>query len=164
MKTIKKTVLGFLLAAGAAMASAGPADAAARISIGIAAPGFNMFLGNDCYPFAQAMPWGAPRNFCAYSLYYQPVYYGGRWYRGPIYYKAARGQRMFWINNGWRYDQWRGHRPTRIDWRARGNVDWHATPRASRDFRHQGNNRHDHGRYDRRGNDHDRDRDGRNHR
>ena len=32
----------------------------------------------------------------------QPVYFDGYWYRGPIYYRWNGGERMFWLNGGWR--------------------------------------------------------------
>ena len=62
-------------------------------------------------------PWGYPPDYCNYQVWQQPVYVGGLWYSGPIYYRDFDGDRMFWLNGGWHRDEWRGERPGHIDWR-----------------------------------------------
>src|SRR5438105_8721607 len=61
-------------------------------------------------------PWGYPPDFCNYQVWQEPIYVGGLWYSGPTYYRTYGGERMFWLNGGWRPDEWRGARPSRIDW------------------------------------------------
>jgi hypothetical protein len=48
------------------------------------------------------------------------VFFDGFWYRGPIYYRWTHGHRVFWLNGGWREDNWRGPRPSGIAWDNRG--------------------------------------------
>jgi hypothetical protein len=67
-------------------------------------------------------PWGYPPDYCNYQVWTQPVYVGGLWYGGPIYYRDFGGDRMFWLNGGWRRDEWRGERPGNIDWGR--NMRW----------------------------------------
>ena len=68
-------------------------------------------------------PWGYPSDYCRYQIWSDPVYSGGIWYGGPIYYRAYGGTNWFWLNNGWRRNEWRGARP-RIDWSRGGNRYW----------------------------------------
>jgi hypothetical protein len=67
-------------------------------------------------------PWGYPPDYCAYQIWQEPIYYGGLWYSGPIYYRSFGGERLFWLNGGWRHDEWRGARPGHIDWGR--NMRW----------------------------------------
>jgi hypothetical protein len=61
-------------------------------------------------------PWGFPLDYCRYQLWTQPVYFGGTWYSGPIYYRVHSGVNWFWLNGRWCRDEWRGARPSYIDW------------------------------------------------
>ena len=61
-------------------------------------------------------PWGFPLDYCRYQTWAQPVYFGGLWYSGPIYYRVVSGANWFWLNGGWHRDEWRGARPSYIDW------------------------------------------------
>jgi hypothetical protein len=38
-----------------------------------------------------APPWGYPPDYCRYQIWNQPVFYGGFWYGGPIYYRHYAG-------------------------------------------------------------------------
>lgn len=67
-------------------------------------------------------PWGYPPDYCAYQVWQDPIYFGGLWYSGPIYYRSFGGERLYWLNGGWRHDEWRGARPGRIDWGR--NMRW----------------------------------------
>jgi len=92
---------------GSAMLAPGPASAAqVGISIRLGGVGFSYNSGGyfDDY--------GCPGNYWDYPVYYCPVYYHGRWYRGPAYYRQRRGSTMFWVRGGWRRDEWRGPRPS----------------------------------------------------
>ena len=77
-------------------------------------------------------PWGYPDNYCQYQVWNQPVFYGGIWYGGPIYYRTYSGANWYWLQGGWRRDNWRGARP-RIDWNRGGNRQWRGEMRRGRD-------------------------------
>jgi hypothetical protein len=81
--------------------------------------GYGYGAGCDYY----APPWGYPNDYCSYSLWYDPIYFGGAWYSGPVYYRHYAGANWYWLHGGWRRDQWRGSRP-RIDWNDRRNHRW----------------------------------------
>ena len=51
------------------------------------------------------------RIICNYQVWYDPIYVGGIWYDGPIYWRNFGGERSFWLNGGWHRDEWRGARP-----------------------------------------------------
>lgn len=116
MKFLATAALSALLLTGVTAATTTPAEA--RVSVGF-------YVGDGDY--------GPPRGY--YRRHYDPVYYDGYWYRGPIYYRGYGPRRMYWIDGDWRYDGWRGPRPRHIDWRDRGwrDRDWH-----DRGWRHRG--------------------------
>jgi hypothetical protein len=90
------------------------------ISFGFAGPGYT-FDPCDYYDYYDAPPpWGLPADYCDYPVYFEPVFSGGFWYRGPIYYRWYHGDRMFWLNGGWRADGWHGGPRPNIDWQNRG--------------------------------------------
>jgi hypothetical protein len=70
---------------------------------------------------------GCPDRFWRYRIYYGPVYYHGRWFRGPVYVKDDYGRNLFWVDGGWHRDEWRGTRPI---WARNG----HFGPALSRDY------------------------------
>ncbi len=82
-------------------------------------------------------PWGYPPDYCNYQLYYEPVYLGGSWYSGPFYYRNFSGVDWFWLNGGWRRNEWRGARP-RIDWNRGGNRFWRGEMRRGGNFAGRG--------------------------
>jgi hypothetical protein len=96
---------------------------------GCVAPGY----GDDGYYYTGANytpdcdyytpPWGYPADYCRYRVWNQPVYYGGVWFNGPIYYRTIGDVNWFWLNGNWRRDQWRGRRDT-IDYRRSPNQYW----------------------------------------
>jgi hypothetical protein len=55
---------------------------------------------------------GCPNNFWRYRIYYGPVFYHHRWYRGPVYTKDDYGRNLFWIAGGWHRDEWHARRPS----------------------------------------------------
>jgi len=121
MKTFAKLAFGALMLGGAALASATPASAhvSVGVSFGFGYPGY--VYDNPCayYDYYDVPPpWGLPPGYCGYRVYYDPVFWGGSWYRGPIYYRWHGGHRQYWLNGGWRHDEWRGRRPARIEWRG----------------------------------------------
>src|ERR1043166_8929595 len=91
MKAFLKTTVAGAAMAGAAMFASAPAEARVDLGISIGVPGvaFEYDSGGYC----------------------GPVYWGGEWYRGPVYYREYRGEYWYWIHGGWRRDEWRGPRP-----------------------------------------------------
>jgi len=106
MKRFLRTIL-LLALLGGATAVASPVSAA-NFSIGINFPGVGFSYSSGGY----CDSWGCPGDFWNYPIYYCPVFYDGRWYRGPVYYRYWRGRYMYWVHGGWRYDYWRGPRPS----------------------------------------------------
>ena len=101
---LKSALVAAALGSGALAAT--PASAASfRISYGFPGVGFNYDSGGYCDS------WGCPDQFWDYPVYYCPVYFRGRWYRGPVYYRQTRFGVQFWIHDGWRRDMWGGPRP-----------------------------------------------------
>lgn len=124
MKRFGKVALSVLMMAGATAYFAAPAAAEVGIgfSFGYDGPGYAPFSDPcDYYDYYdEPPPWGLPPDYCDYPVYFEPVYYDGYWYRGPIYYRWYGGERLFWLNGGWHRDGWRGHRPE-IRWQDRGS-------------------------------------------
>lgn len=54
---------------------------------------------------------GCPNQFWKYRIFYGPVYYHGRWFRGPVYAKDDYGRNLFWVAGGWHRDEWHAKRP-----------------------------------------------------
>ena len=124
MKILAKAALGAAMLAAATFATTAPASAYVGIEFGFGGPGFA--FGDPCeyYDYYdEPPPWGLPPDYCDYPVYFEPVFFGGYWYRGPIYYRWAHGRRMFWLHGGWREDGWRGPRPPGIDWQMRGGIN-----------------------------------------
>ncbi len=121
MNRLAKLVAGAALLAGSVFALAAPAEARVHVGISFGYPGYAYdrpcrYSGYDNY----APPWGLPPRYCDYRVYREPVYWGGSWYRGPIYYRHHHGRPQYWLHGGWRYDEWRGARPRSIRWDDRG--------------------------------------------
>jgi hypothetical protein len=105
MKTAWKAALGVLAFAGATVAT--PA-AAQSFGLGFGPQGgisFSYDSGGYCDQ------WGCPDDFWDMPLYYGPVFWGGEWYDGPVYYRDWYGRRQFWLHGAWRFDEWRGPHP-----------------------------------------------------
>ena len=123
MKRFSRAALSAMLLAGAALFATSPARA--DVGFGISFGYDGGYFSDPCayYDYYdQAPPWGMPPDYCDYPVYFEPVYWGGSWYRGPIYSRWYGGQRLYWLNGGWRRDEWRGARPS-IRWADRGG--WH---------------------------------------
>jgi hypothetical protein len=110
MKRFLMTTIAALAIAGATGFAAGPAQAGVSfgISIGLPIPGavaFDYDSGGYCDD------WGCPDMYWDMPVYYGPVYYDGRWFQGPLYYRDYGGNRWYWVHGGWRLDGWRGPRP-----------------------------------------------------
>ena len=106
MRISFKTALAALVVAGGA-AIAAPASAQS-FGLGIGPNGgltFSYDSGGYCDDY------GCPNDFWNMPVYYGPVFWGGYWYDGPLYYRVWRGQRQYWIRGAWRFEDWRGPRP-----------------------------------------------------
>lgn len=126
MMALKKIVTGALFLGAAAIVPATQADAAVALGFSFNSGDVSLVFGSPCY--------GSPA--CGYPVYSAPVFIEGEWYQGPIYYRWDHDVRLFWYHGTWRRDEWRGPRPTRIEWRDwrkhgawrddwRGDREWH---------------------------------------
>ena len=122
MNKISMAALSAMLLAGAAVLAVQPARADSGVGFSFGYDGDGSFNDPcDYYDYYdEAPPWGLPPDYCDYPVYSEPVYFGGYWYRGPIYYRWYHGRRLFWLHGGWHEDGWRGARPPRISWQNRG--------------------------------------------
>ncbi|MDE2183326.1 MAG: hypothetical protein KGJ78_09920 [Alphaproteobacteria bacterium] len=159
MKRFGKVALGVLMMAGAATVLSAPARA--DVSIGFSFGDDGYYPGDfsdpcdyyDYYDYYDAPPpWGLPPDYCDYPVYFEPVYWDGYWYRGPIYYRWYGGQRLYWLNGGWHRDEWRGPRP-QIRWQNRGGHFYRGGrggdhSYGNRFYYHRGYGRPDSGGYD----------------
>ena len=105
---MKRLFLSSLFGAVVACAALAVTPAAAQdvnISVGFPGVAFSYSSGGYCDS------WGCPGEFWNYPVYYCPVYYGNRWYRGPVYYRFDRGVYWYWVHGGWRRDAWFRPRP-----------------------------------------------------
>ena len=118
MKRPLKTIFAAALLAGAVLGT--PASAQVGISFGYD-DGLYGFDPCDYYDYyAAPPPWGLPDDYCDYPVSFEPVFFDGFWYRGPIFYRWTHGRRVFWLNGSWREDGWHGPRPPGIAWQDRG--------------------------------------------
>lgn len=122
MKTFAKFILGAAMLTGTAFATTSPAAAQVSFQLQFGNPGY----GYGSY-YAPPPRW---RNDCdpryrsyrpCSSYWYNPVFYRGAWHNGPFQVRVISGTRHFWINNGWRRDEWRGGQRQRPGWNRPGN-------------------------------------------
>ncbi len=108
MKPFAKLAVGATLLAGAALAAASPAQAQVSFEFRFGTPYYGRYYSpppprwhNDCDP--------RNRYFRACDdFWFDPVFYRGRWYAEPLRFRWFGPTRYFWIENGWRRDEWRG--------------------------------------------------------
>src|ERR1700761_6304741 len=108
MKAFWKATAAAAAMAGAMMFGSGEAQAGVDFGISFNVPGA---VGLDYDSGGYCDEWGCPDEYWDYPVYYGPVYYGGRWFNGPVYYRDYGGERWFWVHGGWRRDEWRGPHP-----------------------------------------------------
>ena len=121
MKFANTSALALLL--GTAAFFVAPASAGTSVSVSVGPVGIAV-AGSDCDDYYEP-PWGYPPDYCNYEVYDQPVYVGGVWYRGPIYWRYDNGVRVFWVNGAWRRHEWVGPMPRHWRWGHRGFMTWH---------------------------------------
>ncbi len=114
MKTFAKFALGAAMVTGAAFAATSPASAQVSFSLQFGNPGYGRYYApppryrDDCDP--------RPRVYRSCNNYwYDPVFYRERWYTAPTQFRWVGSTRYFWIDNGWRRDEWRGGARPRLD-------------------------------------------------
>ena len=107
MKTFAKLALGALMLSGAAVAAATPAAAQVSFELQFGNPGYDRYYGPPQRGYYDCDPRVRYVRACD-SYYYNPVFYRGRWYNEPLRYRWSGDTRYFWIDNGWRRDEWRG--------------------------------------------------------
>jgi hypothetical protein len=123
MNICRKTAIALWMLTGATLAMTAPASAYVGIEFGFGGPDFAFGDPCDYYDYYdEAPPWGLPPDYCDYPVYFEPVYFDGTWYRGPIYYRWTHGRRLFWLHGGWHENAWRGPSPPHITWQARGGA------------------------------------------
>jgi len=103
--TLKAVMTAAVLGGSALFAPLPAAADQFGISISTGAVGFSYNSGGYCDDY------GCPTNYWDDPIYYCPVYYRHRWYRGPVYYTRRGDGTYFWIHHGWRRDEWGGPRP-----------------------------------------------------
>jgi hypothetical protein len=98
MKMILKSAITFAALSSAtalvpSSALAGPVGV--TIGIGVPSPGY-------------VSPYGP--GYVAYDddYYYDPIFISGSWYHGPYRWRMHGGEREFFVNDGWRRNEWRG--------------------------------------------------------
>lgn len=136
MTKLLKTAAVAALLSGAALFTAMPASAGVSISIGVPGISFSATSGGYCDR------WGCPGGYWDYPVWYGPVYFGGEWYQGPVYYRRMGGTYYYWVRGGWHRDEWRGPRPRW--WRA---DQYHYGPALGRDYYRGHGFTHDNDRY-----------------
>jgi hypothetical protein len=95
MNMILKSTVAVAALAGAAVMVPQIATAGVDVSVGVGVPGLVYSPGPGYSPYEGQM-------------YYDPIYFGGAWYHGPYRWRMEHGQRVFWLNDGWHRNEWRG--------------------------------------------------------
>lgn len=108
MKMILKTAIAVAALSGASALVPNAAMAGVDVHVGIGIPGVAVGIGPGYSPYDD-------------EYYYEPIYFGGAWYHGPYRWRMNHGERMFYVNGGWRRDEWRGARPNNIMFRNGGS-------------------------------------------
>jgi hypothetical protein len=157
VRTAKFAALGAMLLGTAVFSATTPAGAA--VSVNVQAGPVAVAVAGECDDY-YAPPWGYPSNYCDYEIWDEPVYVGGVWYRGPIYWRMDNDVRVFWINGRWHRHAWVGPLPVSFAWGRQGFVSWHGKSfhgkhvwrfgsRHNWRGRHRGHGHNGHGRRDR---------------
>jgi hypothetical protein len=105
-----------------AIAIAALSGAAALVPTSVLAGGVGVTVGIGVPVAIGVSPYGP--GYVAYDddYYYDPIFVGGAWYHGPYRWRMHGGEREFFVNGGWRRNEWRGHAmPDRIEFRNGGS-------------------------------------------
>jgi hypothetical protein len=157
-------------AAAALAAAMVPGVASAQVGVGVHVGGVGVGVGIGDGPIFDSTAYGpcgpgyaacGPEyNPYEGDQYYDPIYYGGNWYHGPYRWEMRDGHREFYVNGGWRRNEWTGGAyPASIDFRNGGyyrggrydgwngadriNARYHADSRNMNQDRGNSNMRHD---------------------
>jgi hypothetical protein len=105
---------------GASLASPAKADGDIGISFGYD-EAFTGFEPCGYYRYYDTPPpWGLPDDYCSDLVSFEPVFFDGFWYRGPIYHHHHHGKDEFWLHGGWHEKSRSGEQPASISWQDRG--------------------------------------------
>jgi len=120
MKMILKSALMAATIAGAIAIVPTLASAQIGITVGIGAPG--PIIAPVYAPCGPGYgPCGEGYNPYEGEFYYDPIFFEGSWYHGPYRWRMENGERVFWINGGWRRNEWTGGAyPSSISFRNGG--------------------------------------------
>jgi hypothetical protein len=136
MKKFAMAALGALMMAGGTAATTTPADARVSIGIGIGIPGpaygydsGYRYSARFCDPYSYAYdPYRCDEERYGDDYYYDPIFFGGEWYRGPFRYRRYNGYPEYWVGGGWHRNEWRGARPSHFEYHGGWHGDrggWH---------------------------------------
>jgi hypothetical protein len=107
MKMIYRTALMAATIAGATAFAPTIASAQIGITLGIGGPG--PVFAPDYAPCGPGYgPCGDGYNPYEGEYYYDPIFFDGSWYHGPYRWRMSGGERVYWIDGGWRRNEWRG--------------------------------------------------------
>lgn len=117
MKKLAMAALGALMMAGTTAATTAPAEARVVVGFGIGGPDY--YPDRVCDPYSRYYdPYRCDDEDDYYSdYYYDPIFFGGEWYRGPFRYRSYHGYREYYVHGGWHRNEWRGG--------SRGHVSYH---------------------------------------
>jgi len=119
MKMIFKSTLAAALLAGAAAAVPTSAIAGVDISVNLGPPA--VVVGPPPVAVGPPPVVVAP-EYVPYDaeFYYDPIYIDGAWYHGPYRWRMVDGVRVFWVDGGWRRNEWHGAIPGSLMFRNGG--------------------------------------------
>jgi hypothetical protein len=120
MKKLALAALGALMMAGTTAATTAPAQARVSIGIGIGVPG-GYYPPSYCDPYSYRYDPYLCNRERYYDYYYEPIYFGGSWYRGPFRHRYWHGYHQYWVGGGWHRNEWHGGHPGHHDWHG----GWH---------------------------------------
>jgi hypothetical protein len=103
MNMILRSALMAATIAGATAFLPTLANAQIGITLGIGVPGAGYAPCGPGYG-----PCGEGYNPYEGDYYYDPIFFGGEWYHGPYRWRMIGNERVYWIDGGWRHNEWRG--------------------------------------------------------
>jgi hypothetical protein len=122
---MKSFFLCAALFAGTMLVTATPVAAQGEddgVSFGVS-DDLNSLDACDYYKYYEtAPPWGMPDRYCDDLVAFDPVYYDGVWYQGPIFYRWKHGHKMHWLKGDWR-EETKQAPPSTIVWHDSGALN-----------------------------------------
>ena len=103
MKSLSKIAIGTAMLASLAL-GATEANAGVTVGVAVGTPAVAVRVGNPCFRAYRFRP-----AYCAYPRYDRPIFVDGVWYRGPVYMRTVKGERLLWFRGRWERE--------RLEWR-----------------------------------------------